>query len=98
MRMCFVTSVQGGLSRVKCRVKYVHNFTQANFALEGDRVKTGSLLIYLPVNVVVKLLVINVPNMFTESGICPPFHMCERSIMSIDSIFEILSSSSIKYT
>ena len=43
MRKGFVTFVQGGLIRVKCGVMYVDNLTQANFALEGDRVKTRSV-------------------------------------------------------
>ena len=60
MRKGFVTFVQGGLIRVKCGVMYVDNLTQANFALEGNRVKTGSLLDYLPINVVVKLLTIDI--------------------------------------
>ena len=44
----FVTFVQGILVRVKCRDKNIHNFTQANFALEGDRVKTRCFLNNLP--------------------------------------------------
>ena len=39
MRVGFMTFVQGVLIRVKGRVKYVHNFTQTNFALKCDRVK-----------------------------------------------------------
>ena len=43
MRVGFMTFVQGVLirvkGRVKGRVKYVHNFTQTNFALKCDRVK-----------------------------------------------------------
>ena len=36
--------------------KDIYNFTQADFTLEGDRVKTRCLFNFLPVNVVIKLL------------------------------------------
>ena len=55
MREGFVTFVQGMLVRVKCRVKDIYNFTQADFTLEGDRVKTRCLFNYLPVNVVIEM-------------------------------------------
>lgn len=69
MRKGFVTFVQGMLVRVKCRVKDIYNFTQANFTLEGDRVKTRCLFNYLPVNDAIKLLIMDVPNMFIKGGI-----------------------------
>ena len=47
MREGFVTFVEGMLVRVKCRVKDIYNFTQADFTLEGDRVKTRCLFNYL---------------------------------------------------
>ena len=87
----FVTFVQGILVRVKCRDKNIHNFTQANFTLEGDRVKTRCLFNYLQVYVVIKLLIMDVPDVFTEGGILPPVFMCERSIMCPVSLFKEIS-------
>ena len=75
MREGFVTFVQGMLVRVKCRVKDIYNFTQADFTLEGDRVKTRRFFNYLPVNVVVELLILDVPNLFTEGCTRPPVLM-----------------------
>ena len=98
MREGFVTFVQGMLVRVKCRVKDIYNFTQADFTLEGDRVKTRCLFDYLPVYVVIELLIIDVPNMFTKGGIFSPVLMCERTIVSPVSLLEILSPSDIKDT
>ena len=98
MREGFVTFVQGMLVRVKCRVKDIYNFTQADFTLEGDRVKTRCLFDYLPVYVVIELLIIDVPNMFTKGGICPPVLMCERTIVCPVSLLEVLSPSNIKDT
>ena len=98
MREGFVTFVQGMLVRVKCRVKDIYNFTQADFTLEGDRVKTRCLFDYLPVYVVIELLIIDVPNMFTKGGIFSPVLMCERAIVIPVSLLEILSPPDIKDT
>ena len=72
MREGFVMFVQGMLVRVKCRVKDIYNLTQANFTLEGDRVKTRCLFNYLQVYVVIKLLIMDVPDVFTEHCLRSP--------------------------
>ena len=56
----FESSVKACLDRVN---HYMVDFREANFALEGNRVKAWGLLNYLPVDDEDKLLLLYVPNM-----------------------------------
>ena len=54
--------VQAGLIRVN---DYMVDFTEADFTLKCNRVKSRCLFNYLPIDNVIKLLVFNAPNVFT---------------------------------